>query len=38
MGVGILLKKLFTNVPQMYKCKQKNFVCGGGRGVGIGYT
>ena len=35
--MGILSKKLFTNVPQMYKCKQKILygVGGGGRGLDI---
>lgn len=32
MGVGILSKKLLTNVPQMYKCKRK-IVFGEGGGV-----
>ena len=34
MVVGILSKKLFTNVPQMYKCKPKSlYGFGGGGGV-----
>lgn len=32
VGVGILSKKLFKNVPQMYKCKQK-IVFGEGGGA-----
>ena len=35
VGVGILSKKLFTNVPQMYKCKQKIVYGVGDGGCGL---
>ena len=34
VGVEILSKKLFTNVPQMYKCKQKIVFGEGGGWIG----
>ena len=33
--MGILSKKLFTNVPQMYKCKQKIVYGVGDGGCGL---